>query len=484
MEFLSQYPSSSEEDDRVCEALSGEDQLPISKRANRQVYLLTLSQAPTLLVPTRQDFADAVISAYETVNAQILHWCVSKEYHKQRGEGSGYHYHMVLKCDRPHRWLPIATHLRENSDLRVHFSSTHANYYSAYSYVVKEDYSPLHSPSHPDLSNKRPPRTTSASLARVTNSQIGNANTCTQYAEDSSGGETSIPPTKHQKLSAKKTKKLKPSDIYDIVVPRKIKTKQELLVFAKAQKDEGKTDLWEFCFNRASRVVQESLENAWSIENEIEKSRRKSLGRIGILEEHLERDCTDGCSGRWIEMAKEIILSNNIDLNRFTAVIYSALQRGRRKNNNVYLFGPANCGKSFLLKPLNDIYNTFSNPATGTYAWIGIENAEVVFLNDFRWNKQLIPWNELLLMLEGETISIPAPKTHFRQDLRLIEDCPVFATSKYPLIYVHGGSIDNRETDMMNARWVYFELSVQIPRERQIEVSPCPHCFARLVLQQ
>ena len=132
--------------------------------------------------------------------------------------------------------------------------------------------------------------------------------------------------------------------------------------------------------------------------------------------------------------------------------------------------------KSFLLKP-------FTNPATATYAWVGIEQAEAVFLNDFRWSKELIPWNELLLLLEGDTISIPASKTHFRQDLRLSVDCPIFATSKYRLIYIHGGSVDQRETEMMNARWVYFELSAQVPRENQVEVSPCAHCFTLLLLQ-
>jgi len=32
---------------------------------------------------------------------------------------------------------------------------------------------------------------------------------------------------------------------------------------------------------------------------------------------------------------------------------------------------------------LKDIFNTFSNPATGSLAWIGAEQAEVIFLNDF-----------------------------------------------------------------------------------------------------
>ena len=45
--------------------------------------------------------------------------------------------------------------------------------------------------------------------------------------------------------------------------------------------------------------------------------------------------------------------------------------------------GPANCGKTFIFNPLREIYETFTNPATGTFAWVGAELAEVIFLNDF-----------------------------------------------------------------------------------------------------
>ena len=256
MELLSKYQSSgsgsSEGEDQSARLSANEIEVQqqISRRANRQVYLLTLRQVPTLLVPTRQDFADAVISAYQSVNAEVMHWCVSKESHEHRGKGSEYHYYIALKCDRPDRWLPIATHLRESRVLRVHFSSNHTNYYSAYSYVVKEDCAPLHSPSHPDLSNQQPPRTTIASEARIRNNQLP-TDSSKRHTQDSSDEDTGLTETvKHPKLAAsKKGKKLQPSDLFDIVVPRYIRTKQELLVFAKAQKDEGKTDLWEFCFN-------------------------------------------------------------------------------------------------------------------------------------------------------------------------------------------------------------------------------------------
>ena len=33
---------------------------------------------------------------------------------------------------------------------------------------------------------------------------------------------------------------------------------------------------------------------------------------------------------------------------------------------------------------------------TGTFAWLGAEEAEVIFLNDFRWSQAVIAWADLL----------------------------------------------------------------------------------------
>ena len=42
---------------------------------------------------------------------------------------------------------------------------------------------------------------------------------------------------------------------------------------------------------------------------------------------------------------------------------------------------PANCGKTFIIDPLNSIYRTFFNPATTTFAWLGAQNAEIMTSN-------------------------------------------------------------------------------------------------------
>jgi hypothetical protein len=152
------------------------------------------------------------------------------------------------------------------------------------------------------------------------------------------------------------------------------------------------------------------------------------------------------------------------------------------KYRNIYIHGPANCGKTFLISPLKSIYECFVNPASGSFAWVGIEEAEVVLLNDLRWKPSLIPWCEFLQVLEGDTVHFPAPKNFVRKDIVLEKDTPFFATSDAPLALVMGGSVDRVNTEMMDVRWRMFKLHRQIPRDEQKHIKPCGSCFAKLIL--
>ena len=151
-------------------------------------------------------------------------------------------------------------------------------------------------------------------------------------------------------------------------------------------------------------------------------------------------------------MATDILNRNGIDVIVFAEAVRILLEKGHGKYRNIYLKGPANCGKTFLLNPLNLIYHTFSNPGTTTFAWVEAEYADVIFLNDFRWSKQIIPWHDLFLMLEGQLVHLPAPKSHYGKDATLSSDVPLFCTAKEEISFVKGGVLDARETEMMRVR--------------------------------
>ena len=135
------------------------------------------------------------------------------------------------------------------------------------------------------------------------------------------------------------------------------------------------------------------------------------------------------------------------------------------------IMGPVNCAKTFLFKPLQTMLKAFSNLSNDKYAWIGAEDAEVIFLNDFRWTSEMIAWKELLLLLKGQTVHLPSPRNHHASDITISSDVPVFATGKSRIVFCgSGNSTDSLKDDMMAARWILFEFFHPIPVEKQKEV--------------
>ena len=197
-------------------------------------------------------------------------------------------------------------------------------------------------------------------------------------------------------------------------------------MLAQKQKSEGKLDLAQFIANRGCRVVDEAIAVGWELQNAESTLQRSKMTRIEILYSKLEGECEPECDSQWLRFAKEVLERNSIVRDDFAEAVRILLDKGRGKYRNLYLKGLCNCAKTLLLNPLNRIYKTFSNPASTTFAWVGAEQSEVVFLNDFRWSAQIILWHDFLMLLEDQTVHLPAPKTHYRQNILFQGDTPIF----------------------------------------------------------
>ena len=166
----------------------------------------------------------------------------------------------------------------------------------------------------------------------------------------------------------------------------------------------------------------------------------------------------------------------------FAEAIRTLLKLGQGNNCNILLVGPADYGKKFLLNPLTAIYDTFLNPSSSRYEFVGAENKEIMFLNDLRWSQEMISWKEFLNLLEGQSIHLAAPKIHYAKCILITEDIPVFATNIAPIMFAGKGTIVEGENAMMEARWQQqFQLSVHIPFSKQKTAKICAGCFCKLV---
>ena len=425
----------------------------------RMTYLVTYSQANLETFPTRESFGKAVVEAFsqKDTKVKVAHWVCSMEEH----EDDAKHYHVAIKFTGNKRWKGAKIYLLQTYRASVHFSNRHDNYYTAYSYAVKSDEEAYHSHNHPDLG--RSPKTKQPSMARR-RSSTGKV----------AGRTTSAIGIKRRMSNI---------EISHILVKNKIKRDTELLALANEQKGEGKTDLAAWVLSHTSKARGEIISATWGMEEASIKLARQRTERMSLIHKAMETACPESCEGLWLTSAKELLRKNSIHPYVFADAVRTLLEKGRGKYRNILIIGPANCGKTFILEPLSKIFSTFSNPATTSYAWIGVEHAEIILMNDFRWSNELIVWKDLLLLFEGQTVHFPAPKSQYLKDICLENDTPVFATSKGEIEYIGKyNSRDERETEMMQARWRIFHFTNQIPKEEQKEIVPCTRCFSELVL--
>ena len=164
------------------------------------------------------------------------------------------------------------------------------------------------------------------------------------------------------------------------------------------------------------------------MESAREKLAASKASRIDTVKTHLASDCVEGYSGQWLQCAKEVLLLSGIDTIQFAISNKDLLIHGRSNFRNFIITGPANCAKTFILKPLKLIFS--DSIANDKYAWLGSEKAKVFLLSDFRWSKDLIPWYDLLLLLKCETVKLPAPKNIYSEDIVISTDVAIFPTNK------------------------------------------------------
>ena len=101
--------------------------------------------------------------------------------------------------------------------------------------------------------------------------------------------------------------------------------------------------------------------------------KKKKTTRMEILRKCQSESCIDGCDMEWYECARQVLQLNSINPFKFADAMRDLLEHGRGKFHNVLIVDAANCGRTFLLKPLEIIFQTFTNPANDMYAWVGAD---------------------------------------------------------------------------------------------------------------
>ena len=269
-----------------------------------------------------------------------------------------------------------------------------------------------------------------------------------------------------QTLKSSKCKRINKSNVMGIIKIQGIRSERELLALANERVGDGLDDLKTFIADTPDRVYRKLISKTLKLAEAPDLLTRQWQARMERKSSFSLKNCAEGYHQQlWLKMAKEILRNNKINAYVFGEAIRTLLELGRGKNRNILLVGPANCGKTFLLNPLTEIYDTFLNLSSSKYAFVGAENKEFIFLN----------------LLEGQSVHLGAPKPHYARDISITDDVPIFATSIATIMFAGKGANVEGENAMMEARWRNFQLSVQISLSEQKAVKSCARCFCEIV---
>lgn len=446
------------------------------------VYLATLSHAERGPVQSKVAFANILATTfnecYGTKDAEAVRWWAAAEEPHAQG---GIHYHVALKLKRSCRYGAPSKKLKAMG-LVVNFSEGVGEgdggrgYRGALDYISKTDPAVAKSEGHPQVIPAEP-RTATATRRRQDAKR-------SRFISDEAG-EGVGPDT------VKKEKEIKLSkwDVGEMAREKGIKSFRDLMAEAERMYLAGDNTLSKFIRNRGQKHAEEAVNLAQEMAGSIKESENRNRNRVEVLAEFAKPEgppCSCKEPHLWRRLAEATLTQNSYTPEEFCGAVMDLLIHGRSKGRNLFLVGKANCGKSFLVRPLELIYKALVNPANNTFSFGEIEGKEIVLLDDFRLcssSGKPVPWSTMLLLLDGGTVNFSLPRTHYATDVCVPSSntIPVFCTGKAVPVFLEGFHVDPVESEMMRSRFKVFLFVKQITTESMCECSPCAKCFAEMI---
>ncbi len=458
-----------------------------------RVYIITYSQADRQIFPTRQAFGVACVAAFGGGHV-IKYFCSVMEPH----ENGGFHYHVAILLSESKRWKYARDYLEKTFGVNVNFSSSpqdHPFYEGAYMYVTKWDKNFFHG----HVQEKHPKKCELDGGKR--GAIMRKANTASKKSAHNRRREKDAEQEKKKEEKQKRRKRMDKLDVVDFIIESNIETDEELLSAGKSRRDEyGDRDMLLFLTNLGEKGRRDILRDAWKTKTSTEVVELRSKSRMDIIREVLSNldNCVCSQKGMWLVLALDVCEKNHLEWKDVSNAFYDLLSNGRGKHRNIVLYGERNCAKTFLLEPLTYVFkNTFHTPPASAFGWLGVEDAQVIYLNDFRWKPSegkkggSISWDALLRLLEGHHCSLPAPMNSRSEHIKLpaTNDVPVFCTSRaVPRFWKENENepqtpIHVTENKMMDERWFGkgIHLTHVFEEDQKVDTPPCPFCFAKFV---
>jgi hypothetical protein len=317
---------------------------------------------------TRESFADACRQVHLAAGIDLVEMAIAKEFHERRGDDGQRlpHYDALVRSPNQYSWRGITTKFWELYKMRVDFADHIKSWYDGVVYMASP-------------SEHKPPEELDLEVY--------------QWGPPGAPPPTPLRELLPQRLrSGLRTNKMSHLQAYDVCTEHNARTAADAWALAKRRDAEGDRGLLGFFLE--SRDVEGFVNKCTSANDSADMARRKGLGRIGVLREAAARDCTCDVGGQWLDLAHATLDRNGVR-SQFQQAVYRIPEQGRAKKNNLFLLGPPNAGKSFVLQPLTVLFRSYAIPDDGSHQLEHVLDKEVAYLNDFTWDEKWLQWSYL-----------------------------------------------------------------------------------------
>ena len=244
-------------------------------------------------------------------------------------------------------------------------------------------------------------------------------------------------------------------------------------------------------------ILSSMLDEIWLWENISEHAAASMLSRIETVNKSRKTPCV--CHGEWLALVTDSFVKNGIEVQALCRDVWRALRDGRGETTPVVVLAglTGGEGKSLFLKALVEIFGSAFNMTreSGNFPLIDLPLAKIAFLDDYRFDPEVLSWSTTCLWFDGSSVPIGKPQNERGAtpgNFMYKGSAPIFVTTKLSdLAWLENRASINPRT---NAPWdadasmllrrlrVYrFTQRVNKPPAR---LKYCPRCFLDLVMAQ
>jgi hypothetical protein len=484
----------------AAEAFLSEEDLPLKadESARNLVYLVTFaavlpdsasanpaSPLRTLEGVSRQDVCNAVRDAVAHPVADLGGRPRREPLEVQKlvvFQEEPRHFHVALRLSAQCRFLPLEKALRDRCGFATHWSTSHAQFWSAVRYgAFATERKPTVDPT---------PLTWQPGGAQLNVFQEAqqpfNASALKQRREAASAADSG--PSKKSKHSFTKL------DFTALVISENLRSAAAVVSHVKQR---GSVEMQHYAA-RCQRRLSDLVAEAWEWDGAEAQEQADKETDWELVQRLARKACAcpgDGC--QWRVAAAEFFQRNHGAVNeaQLAAATASVLQHGPGKTTRVpLLVGPTNAGKSTIFDPVDEVFGAacvFHTPSLGAsmpLANLASKRKKFIYLDDFRPVEYAalplrpaptLPVPTFLKLLGGQYLEVAVSQSFNNGNADLRWRRGVVMTAKADGLWDRLGQVTAEDVRHMQSRVVQFTAVAQLPSESLRQVSPCATSWAR-----